>query len=144
MLYAKSRDCTGKQLLPDAERQNHLRLKRIITDLRRRARHHSSLIGSARASLHSDMPHGYETWLWLFLSEEARITRNLGPYTTLILIPISACMSPLYNRVCTQFWRVWNTAWNILFVMTHLLMLNKIVLLFVLHLTVNDPFCFGR
>lgn len=63
MLFAAVCNRTSVQLLLDAEQQKHQNVERVITDLRRCVRHNSRLVDLAKASLHFEMPHGYEECL---------------------------------------------------------------------------------
>lgn len=78
MLYAAGRDLICVQLFLDAERQKRQNVMRIITDLERRASHHSSLLCSASASLHSDMWHACEACSRSLWSEVAGCIRDCG------------------------------------------------------------------
>lgn len=55
MLHAAAGDRTSVQLLLDDERQKRQSVARILTDLRRRVNHRSSLIASVRSTLHLNM-----------------------------------------------------------------------------------------
>lgn len=96
VIHASIRDCNRVPLVLDADRQKHQRTECLITDLRRCVIHHSSLVDSAKTSLHSDTRHAHETCLPSLLSEvswrirdcdavyHSDIDTQLGAYESII------------------------------------------------------------
>lgn len=78
MRHATVCNCTRVQLLLDTERRMRKSVKPGITALRTLVSDHSSLVGSAMASLYSGMGHAYETCMRSFLSDFAWCTHDCG------------------------------------------------------------------
>lgn len=76
MLYSAVRHHTCVQLLPDGDGQKFQCVERVIKNLQKRASHHSSLVGSGRASFTSDRRHLYEVCLIMLCLEFTRPIRE--------------------------------------------------------------------
>lgn len=110
MLPAAVRDGTCVQLLLDAKQQKCQGAESAITDFRRWVGRHSSLVDSASASLHSNMPHALKTCLQSLLSKVARricrceaeyqsdVDTQLGTYDSTIQHGVSSILATPYHR----------------------------------------------